>query len=142
MITSGRSLARRSHWAGVSEFSYRRLKKSVEIASKTHSVKPKSKKRKEAGKIKAASLKLYHEDFRAARKALKDEGYKGSLKMKRGMPMYAKVEELRKVRATRASSSFGSAGSAVPGSVGVTGNPIKEAPTDAGVRAHVAACFY
>ena len=57
--------------------------------------KPKSKNRQDAGKRKAGSLKSWHAEFMAARKALKDTGYTGSLRLKKGMPMYAKIQELR-----------------------------------------------
>ena len=57
--------------------------------------KPKSKKRQDAGKRKAGSLKAWHAEVKAARKALKDTGYTGSFLFKKGMPMYTKIQELR-----------------------------------------------
>ena len=57
--------------------------------------KPKSKNRQDAGKRKAGSLQSWHAEFMAARKALKDTGYTGSLLLKKGMPMYATIQELR-----------------------------------------------
>ena len=67
-------------------------------ARSASSLKPKSAGRKEAGKLKAESLRLWRQDFSAAREALKREGYKGSLKLKKGMPMYTKIEEMRQAR--------------------------------------------
>ncbi len=98
-------------------------KKSAATTQKTYSIKPKSTKRREAGTIKAALLAVYHQDFRAARQALKNEGYKGSLKMKKGMAMHTKIAELRKARAAGGSSASGSSGIATAGSVSVMNVP-------------------
>ena len=58
----------------------------------------KSIKRQEAGKLKAASLTLWLQDCASAREALKKEGYKGSLKVKKGTPVHDKILELQKSR--------------------------------------------
>ena len=75
--------------------------------------RPKNAARQEAGKLKASSLAVYHQRFRAALQALKDEGYTGSLKLKKGMPMHTKMLELKAKRmaGVSASSGAGSAGS-------------------------------
>ena len=72
--------------------------------------------RQAAGKLKAASLEMCHQDFKAARQALKDEGYTGSLKLKKGMPMHTKMLELKERRVPGV-AALGAAGSqaAVPG---------------------------
>ena len=92
----------------------RRLRTQQQKVSKKFAARPvyttvmKSTARKEAGKLKAASLTMWRQDFSTARDALKQEGYKGSLKLKKGMPMYAKIEELRKSRIATASRSAAS----------------------------------
>ena len=43
-------------------------------------------------------MTTWHADFTAARKALQADGYKGSFCLKRGMPMYNKIEEMRQAR--------------------------------------------
>ena len=74
-------------------------------ARSASSLKPKSAGRKEVGRLKAESLRLWRQDFSAAREALKREGYKGSLKLKKGMPMYTKIEEMREARAANQARS-------------------------------------
>ena len=69
----------------------------------------KSVARVNAGKLKAVSLAMRHKDFKDARQALKDEGYEGSLKVKKGMPMHNKIVELQKARASSAAGGSGSA---------------------------------
>ena len=83
----------------------------------------KSKKRQDAGKNKASSLALWRAECAEARQALKDEGYTGSLKFKKGLPLYEKIREIR--QAALSGSAQGGAGSA-QGVVGST----------QGVRAH------
>lgn len=83
-------------------------KKISATARPAYTTKPKSTARKEAGKLKAASLTTWRQDFRVAREALKQEGYAGSLKLKKGMPMYTKIEEVRKSRVAIASRSAAS----------------------------------
>ena len=56
---------------------------------------PKSDARRAAGKRKADSLTSWRAEFTAARKALQDTGYTGSLCLKKGMPMYTKIQEIR-----------------------------------------------
>ena len=73
-------------------------KKITAAARPAYATKLKSIRRKEAGKIKAESLATWRQDFSAARAALKQEGYTGSLKLKKGMPMYTKIEEVRRTR--------------------------------------------
>ena len=69
------------------------------IAMKSNgTIAMKSIARKEAGKVKAASLTSWRQDFRAARDALKQEGYTGSLKLRKDMPMYAKIQQVRRAR--------------------------------------------
>ena len=78
-------------------------------ASSASSLKPKSVARKEAGKLKAESLRLWRQDFSAAREALKREGYKGSLKLKKGVPMYINLKKCGKARvANQARSALAS----------------------------------
>ena len=76
--------------------------------------KPKSLARQNAGKIKAASFTSWTNDFKAAREALKQEGYKGSLKLKKGMPMYEKIQEIKKQRVAQASAASGVPSASVP----------------------------
>ena len=64
----------------------------------------KSAARRQAGKLRAEALTSWRQEFKAAREALKEEGYKGSLKLKKGMPMYNKIQEVRKGRAAAASA--------------------------------------
>jgi len=73
----------------------------------------KNSARQEAGKLKASSLAMYHQDFKAARQALKDEGYTGSLKLKKGMPMHTKMLELKEKRVSGLVAS-GGGGSQAP----------------------------
>ena len=100
---------------------YRRLQSQLQkakkaAAAKTQNTGPhkrvKNAARREAGKLKAASLATYHQDFRAARQALKDEGYTGSLKLKKGLAMHTKIVELKQRRLAGATAS-GSASSVV-----------------------------
>ena len=83
-------------------------KKSTQ-ARFAHAVKKKEKSaaRQQAGKTKAVALAAWRKDFRDARQALKDEGYKGSLKLKKGLPMHTKIVELQKARAAAASAPSG-----------------------------------
>ena len=73
--------------------------KLVSLTEQGCTQKPKSAKRQEAGKRKAASLGSWHADFSAARKALKAEGYKGSFSLKKGGPMHNKIVSLQQGRA-------------------------------------------
>ena len=61
----------------------------------------KSKKRQEAGKGKATSLGPWRAEFSEARQELKDEGYTGSLKLKRGMPLYDRIQAKRQAKMLR-----------------------------------------
>ena len=96
-----------------------KTKKAAEAKAqdKSRSTRLKNAARQEAGKLKAGSLTMYHQDFKAARQALKDEGYTGSLKLKKGMPMHTKMLELKERRVAGVAAS-GGAGSqaAAPGS--------------------------
>ena len=65
--------------------------KSEAAARKRWQAKPKSAARQEAGKMKAASLKAWHEQVRIAKQTLKAEGYEGSFNLKKGMPMHKKI---------------------------------------------------
>ena len=69
---------------------------------------PKSTARKEAGKKKNGSLALWMQACKDARSALKEEGYAGSVNLKRGGPLHTKALDLFKDRtAARASASSG-----------------------------------
>ena len=74
-------------------------------ARRTGIKKPKSAARQEAGKSKVASLISWQQDVRAAKNALAAEGYQGSLKLAKGMPMHQKTMELQKARATSVSAA-------------------------------------
>ena len=58
----------------------------------------KSKARQDAGKVKAESLTPWHNDCRDARKALKERGYEGSVKLCRGGEVYKQVQSIRRAR--------------------------------------------
>ena len=60
--------------------------------------KLKSEKRQAAGKIKSASLAEWRAELCGARQELKNEGYTGSLKFKKGMRLYQKVQEKRQAK--------------------------------------------
>ena len=81
----------------------KKLAKKNRNAAQTAAKRPKSVARQTAGKRKAASLKSWHARFRQARQALQDEGYTGSLKLKKGMPLYEKMQQMQ-----RAGSANGS----------------------------------
>ena len=72
------------------------------IAMKSNgTIAMKSIARKEAGKVKAASLTSWRQDFRADRAeqdALQQKWYTESLKLNKDMPMYAKIEQVRRAR--------------------------------------------
>ena len=57
----------------------------------------KSKKSQEAGKSKAKFLLPWHDEFRRACNVLRSRGYKGSLCLKRGLPVYKTIVELREL---------------------------------------------
>ena len=60
--------------------------------------KTKSVARQEAGKIKVASLSTWRQECASARAALKQEGYKGSMKVRKGTAVYDKIIALRQVQ--------------------------------------------
>ena len=82
----------------------RRLKTQAERVSRKVKTKkykctaPKSKAHQKAGKRNAHSLKEWQGDFKGARDALKADGYKGTLKIKNGLPVYGKMQEMRQGR--------------------------------------------
>ena len=76
--------------------------------------KPKSVARQNAGKLKAAFLTLRNKTFKDAVAALKAEGYKGSLKIKKGMPVHNKMVELQKAQAASASTARSSSDTSGP----------------------------
>ena len=76
--------------------------------------KPKSVARKNAGKLKAAFLTTRNKTFKDAVEALKAEGYKGSLKIKKGMPVHNKMVELQKAQAASASTARSSSDTSGP----------------------------
>ena len=49
----------------------------------------------ETGKVKAASLTVWRQECANARAILKQESYKGSIKVKQGRVVYAKIKEIR-----------------------------------------------
>jgi len=59
---------------------------------------PASEKRAAAGKLKAVALSSWKQDFSEACKMLKDEGYKGSFCLKKGMPVDEKIQSIRRGR--------------------------------------------
>ena len=59
---------------------------------------PKSKRRQEAGKRKTESLSPWRAEVSTACQELRNEGYKGSLKLKRGMPLYERIQTHRQAR--------------------------------------------
>ena len=69
--------------------------------------KTKSVARREAGKVKAASLVAWRQECAKAPAALKQEGYKGSMKVKPGQAVHNKITELRQSSAAGAASSSG-----------------------------------
>ena len=93
-----------------------KAKKKAAQSRRPSATPSKSVKRQEAGKLKAVSLTSWRQDCASAREALKKEGYKGSLKVKKGMPMYEKVLAIQKGRIAGTSSPCGTGGStaAVP----------------------------
>ena len=69
-----------------------------------------SEPRRRAGQKKTESLAGWRQDFTAARTALNEEGYKGSLKLNKDGPLYQKIQSIRQARllstaATTAASS-------------------------------------
>ena len=62
------------------------------------SKKPKSQKRQLAGKVKSASLAGWRAELSEARLELLNEGYTGTLKFKKGLPLYQKVQEMRQAK--------------------------------------------
>ena len=62
------------------------------------SKKPKSQKRQLAGKVKSASLAGWRAELSEARLKLLNEGYTGTLKFKKGLPLYQKVQEMRQAK--------------------------------------------
>ena len=90
-------------------------KKVVTNWPKKHSKWIPSNARIKAGKKKADSLKTWKEYCSAARLALKEEGYKGSFNLKKGMPMYKKIEEMRRARKTGAQQISSASGSSSHG---------------------------
>ena len=91
-------------WRNVKSFGKRIAGLSVRVNQKVHEtrdtrmqkgMKGKSIKRQEAGKKKAGPLRSWNCDVEEARSALKRAGYKGSLALKKGSVLYAKVEAIR-----------------------------------------------
>ncbi len=65
--------------------------------------KEKSEARQRVGKNAAVSLVEWRADFTAARMALKEEGYTGSIKLDKAGPLYKKIQTIRQARALSAS---------------------------------------
>ena len=88
-------------WRNVKSFGKRIAGLSVRVNQKVQETRDKRKqkgksiKRQEAGKRKAGPLRSWNRDVEEARSALKRAGYKGSLTLKKGGVLYAKVEEIR-----------------------------------------------
>ena len=61
----------------------------------TAHMQKKSKKSHEASKRKAKFLRPWHDEFRRACNVLKNRGYKGSFCLKKGLPVYRMIVELR-----------------------------------------------
>ena len=99
----------------------------------------KTKARQIAGKRKAGSLKAWQADFKQVCDQQKSEGYIGSLKIKKGMPVYARMQELKQGRLLADSSEPASAASGASGNVGehftLHRDTVPEAPPDLRVRA-------
>ena len=82
----------------------RRFRNQVLKVKKKHApvvrscTKTKSVARQEAGKVKVASLASWRQECARARAALKQEGYKGSMKVKKGEAVHKKIVELRQAR--------------------------------------------
>ena len=89
-----------------------KVKKKMAPTARLTTKPSKSAARQEAGKLKADSLTAWKQDIKTAVAALKEEGYKGSLKFKKGMPVHTKIIELQKARLSGVSSSPGASGSA------------------------------
>ena len=103
-------------------------KKAVVASSGPRTLKAKSAARRNAGKVKAEALASWHADVRVARQALKNEGYTGSLNLKKGMPMHQKIMEIQNARAARELAAPGLAGRSRPVS------PAQSAPLVQGER--------
>ena len=58
--------------------------------------------KREHGKNHAANSEAWKAEVEAARNALRQEGYKGSMCLKAGMPLHSKICEMRTSRATSA----------------------------------------
>jgi len=100
VISSSKQVSRRfqSH--------VRQVKKKIAPVAPLRS-KTKSAARQEAGKVKAASLETWRQECANARTALKQDGYKGSMKVKQGGAVHNKIIELRQAADAGASRSSG-----------------------------------
>ena len=75
----------------------RRSAKEVKLAG-PRKVSATSEARKEAGRRKVGSLSNWQEEVRTAHQDLKGNGYSGTLKLKKGMPLYERIQENRRTR--------------------------------------------
>ena len=75
----------------------RRSAKEVKLAG-PRKKRVASEARKEAGKRKVGSLSNWHGEVRTAHQDLKGNGYSGTLKLKKGMPLYERIQENRRAR--------------------------------------------
>ena len=88
-------------WRNVKCFGQRIVLFSAKVKQKVQETRDKGKrkgksiKRQEAGKRKAGPLRSWNRDVEEARSVLRRAGYQGSLTLKKGGVLYAKVEEIR-----------------------------------------------
>ena len=75
----------------------RRSAKEVKLAG-PRKKRVASEARKAAGKRKVGSLSNWHGEVRTAHQDLKGNGYAGTLKLKKGMPLYERIQENRRTR--------------------------------------------
>ena len=93
----------------------RRLKEKLAMTVPKQCLKkPKSTKRQDAGKVKVASLRSWQAETLAAIKALRESGYTGSVRVKKGMPVYAKIFELREAKRAAESTAASTASPSHP----------------------------
>ena len=88
-----------------------KLTKLTQKSLTTCQSKPKSKKRQAAGKRAAASLDTWRSDFSKACKTLKEEGYRGSLNVRKGGAVFKKIQEMKKDRLVASFASVNSSAS-------------------------------
>ena len=91
-------------WQNVKRFRKRIALLSCKVQRRMREIREKKKKkvksikRQEAGKKKAGPLRSWNRDVDEARAALKTAGYEGTLTLKKGGVLYAKVQDIRQDR--------------------------------------------